>query len=557
MDKSTNGTIISIKGYIAEIQFLNAQPAVGDILQCVKNEVTTNFEVYASIDDTNYYCLILDNNKNIIRGDIVTNTQKSLVYPKTEKLVGRAFNIFLDPLDQKEPITAKEVFEIRDTPRTNLNHIEVPEKVLETGIKAIDFFAPILKGGKVGLFGGAGVGKTILLTELMNTIILQNKDEKTVSVFAAVGERLREAQELYENLVEAKVMDKTTLVIGQMGENPSIRFKTAEFATSISGFVRDSLKTNVLFFMDNIFRFAQAGSELSTLMAQIPSEDGYQPNLNQQIANIQEKLFSNENGFVTTIQAVFVPSDDINDYAVRSIFPYLDTYIILDRNVYQQGYLPAIDLIGSTSVAINPETVGELHYQTYIETKKVLEQAKDLERIVKLIGENELSFEDKKVYHRASLIKAYMTQNFFVVKDQTGQDGVKVQLSDVVADVNTILEGKADEYRAEDLMFTAKISDAPKPAQPGVNATKQEESTQQPTEKTSDKNEKRSTADSDLSSESSARGEGEQSKMQTEGISGNAVVESGDKTDKNNKKPEDQKEKKKKSGGLFGFKRKK
>lgn len=547
--KSTNGTIVSVRGYIAEIQFLNVQPAIGDILQCIKGKKTTNFEVYASIDDTNYFCLILDNNKNIKRGDIVKNTQKSLVYPKTENLVGRVFNIFMDPLDQKERVTGKEIFEVRDTPKTNLNHIKVPEQVLETGIKAIDFFAPILRGGKVGLFGGAGVGKTILLTELMDTIILQNKKEKTLSVFAAVGERLREAQELYENLVESKVMDKTILVIGQMGENPSIRYKTAEFATSVSGFVRDSLKTNVLFFMDNIFRFAQAGSELSTLMAQIPSEDGYQPNLNQQIADIQEKLFSNENGFVTTIQAVFVPSDDINDYAVRSIFPYLDTYIILDRNIYQQGYLPAVDLIGSTSVAINPETVGELHYQTYIETKKILEQAKDLERIVKLIGENELSFEDKKIYHRASLIKAYMTQNFFVVKDQTGQEGVKVALSNVVADVNAILEGEADGYRAEDLMFTAKISDAPKPKITETNQANNNGGAGESIEgsKQTEQVKKQSGENSKDQKEGS---ENPKEKQTTDSSKDNIDLQKEPKEDKKNSKTN-------KPGGLFGFKKKK
>jgi F-type H+-transporting ATPase subunit beta len=478
------GTIKSVNGNIAEIEFLQGQPKIGDIVANKKeNKEETYFEVYASSKDKSYYCLILSDNKNIVRGDKVENTESPLTFPASEKLFGRVIDIFCNPQDSEGAIERGD----NETPIgpvviKNLDNLKVPKDILDTGIKAIDFFAPILKGGKVGLFGGAGVGKTVLLTELMNTILVQKDSGKNVSVFAAVGERLREAQELHENLKSADVMKKTTLVVGQMGENPAIRFKTADFASSLTNYYRDGLKKDVLFFMDNIFRFAQAGSELSTLMAEIPSEDGYQPNLNEQIADIQEKLFSNENAYITTVQAVFVPSDDINDYAVRAVFPYLDTYVVLSRDVYQQGFFPAIDVLASTSVAINPETVGELHYKTYGEAKKILEQAVDLERIVKLIGIDELSVQDRTIYKRAGLIRAYMTQFFYVVRDQTGTDGEKVKIEDTVKDVSEIIAGRYDTVNTEDLMFIGKIpSDIDK-----KQSSSQKKNTQQQNEKVSD-----------------------------------------------------------------------
>lgn len=460
----TKGKIISIKGYIAEVEFMGSQPKLGDILKLDKKlEQEVFLEVYTSSKENSYFCLVLSDNKNIVRGDTLINTQKALTFLKGNKLLGRAMDIFNNFLDELPKVESKEKAEVTLAINPDLNKLEVPSTIMETGIKAIDFFAPIFKGGKVGLFGGAGVGKTVLLTELMNTVLIKGGNKNSVSVFAAVGERIREAQELHENLVNAKVMDQTTLVIGQMGENPAVRFKTADFAASLAWHYKTELKSNVLFFMDNIFRFAQAGSELSTLMGEIPSEDAYQPSLNQQIANIQEKLYSTKDSTITSILAVFVPSDDINDYAVRVVFPYLDSYVVLSRDIYQQGLLPAIDLIRSSSVAINPEVVGELHYTTYIEAKKLLEQAESLERIVKLIGEDELSIQDKLAYRRSGLIKAYMTQNFVVIENQTGKKGVSVPRETVVKDVNSILEGKLDNISSEQLMYIGKIEEVRDP----------------------------------------------------------------------------------------------
>lgn len=304
------------------------------------------------------------------------------------------------------------------------------------------------------------MGKTVLLTELINNIVIKGgypkrKKKEVVSVFCAVGERLREAQELYENLQKAQVLSKTALIVGQMGENPAIRFKTAAAGVALAEFFRDEEGKDILFFVDNVFRFAQAGYELSTLIKSIPSEDGYQATLTSEMGSFHERLSSTLQNSMTAIEAIYVQSDDINDYVVRSIFPYLDTVIVLSRSLYQQGILPAIDILSSTSAALDPEIIGKEHYQVYLEAKTLLEKAVALDRIVSLVGIGELSAENQKIYLRSIILKNYMTQNFFVIEDQSGRKGQHVSLKEAVSDVKAILEGKYDAVPAEQFLYIA------------------------------------------------------------------------------------------------------
>jgi F-type H+-transporting ATPase subunit beta len=312
-------------------------------------------------------------------------------------------------------------------------------------------FAPIIRGGKTGLFGGSGVGKTVLLTEILHNII--NKDpENTVSVFAGVGERTREGHELFLELEQRKVLPYVSLVFGAMGESPSMRFLTGHSATTIAEHFRDEMQKNVLVFVDNMFRFAQAGNELSLMMNTIPSEDGYQATLSSEMADVHERLVSTKAADITTIEAVYVPADDLLDQGVQAIFDYLQSSVVLSREIYQEGRLPAVDLLASGSSALNPEITFKEHYETAIRAQSMLKENEALERIVALVGEAELSEEDKIKYKRAIKLKNYMTQSFFVTQEQTGRPGVYVALEQNVQDVNSILDGKFDDVNEEKFM---------------------------------------------------------------------------------------------------------
>ncbi|HRN96398.1 MAG TPA: F0F1 ATP synthase subunit beta, partial [Candidatus Levybacteria bacterium] len=324
------------------------------------------------------------------------------------------------------------------------------------GIKAIDFFSPLLRGGRVGLFGGAGVGKTILLTEVIHNVVVLAKNND-VSIFTGVGERIREGQELFETLKESNVLPSVALVFGQMGENPAVRFKTALTGLALAEHFRDEEHRNVLFFIDNIFRFAQAGYELSTLMNTIPGEGGYQATLASEMAQFHERLVSTKNASITSMEAVYVPSDDVTDYGVQSVFPYLDSSVVLSRAVYQEGRFPAIDFLSSTSSALSREIVGDDHYNAYIEAQSLLKRALTLERIVSLIGESELPAADQVIYKRARLLKSYMTQSFFVTENQTGRKGEYVKRVETIGDVNEILQGRYDTAEPERLMYVGSL----------------------------------------------------------------------------------------------------
>ncbi len=454
------GRIISIKGEVVEVHFENAQPILHDILTLTEDQ-SVRLQIYGSDSAGNYSCLLLTPEKKLSRTMKVINTDQPLSIPVGQELLGRAIDIFGRPRDGK-PITFKQNTMRPIYHNAPLYSDIVPvSQLLPTGIKILDLFSPILKGGKVGLFGGAGVGKTILLTEIIHNVVQMSKEQNAsrVSVFAGIGERTREGQELYSSLAESGVLSSVVLVLGSMGESPAIRFLSSLTATTIAEYFRDEVKNDVLFFIDNVFRFAQAGNELSLLMNVIPSEDSYQATLSSEMANLHERLISNSKKSITSIEAIYIPNDDILDQGVQSILPYIDSNVTLSRSIYQEGLLPAIDILASTSSALHPDIVGEKHFQTVLNAQGLLKQASGLEQIVQLIGESELSQEDQAIYKRAKLIKNFMTQSFFVAETQTGRKGVYVPLETTIEDVNDILAGKYDNIPEEKMLYVGSAKE--------------------------------------------------------------------------------------------------
>jgi F-type H+-transporting ATPase subunit beta len=451
------GLIIGVQGQIVDIAFNNDQPNIHDILVLEKDP---NIKMQASYPSSpsSFFCLSLSPTDTLYRGLKVINTKKPILIPTGSSVLGRAMNIFGEPIDGLGPIQ-KEGEKPIYSPGLDYSEIVKYNEVLETGIKAIDFLSPITRGGKIGIFGGAGVGKTILLTEMIHNVIVLHEG-KGASVFAGIGERIREGHELYQTLAEKKVLQSVSLILGTMGENPAIRFLTGYTAVALAEYFRDNLKKDVLFFMDNIFRFAQAGNELSVLMNTIPSEDGYQATLTSEMTSIHERLISNKSNSITSIEAIYIPNDDILDQGVQAIFPYLDSSVVLSRSVYQEGFLPAIDLLASASANLNPETVGQLHYNVALKALNLLKEATSLDRIVSLVGEAELSTSDKLTYERAKKLRNFMTQNFFVVENQTGKKGSYVPRTTTVMDVNDLLSGKYDQLSDDKFSYIGSIRES-------------------------------------------------------------------------------------------------
>ncbi|GIW62850.1 MAG: ATP synthase subunit beta [Patescibacteria group bacterium] len=446
----SKGIIKSIKGPLVEIEFLDEPyPQKYDILVLDKNK---NIRLLTLETKDNILAVLLDNYK-LTKQDLIINTSVQIEIGVGNELLGRVIDIFGNPLDGKPRINFKNKSKIFKQPNKTIQSSN--NEILETGIKVIDFFSPLVKGGKLGIFGGAGVGKTVLLTEIIhNILILKNTDN--ISVFAGVGERSREGKELIEDLKKAEVIDNVALIYGTMGQNPIIRYLTAFSGVTIAEYFRDYRKKDVLFFMDNIFRFGQAGYELSTLSNNLPSEGGYQPDLQSQISILSERLNSYQNN-ITTINTVYIPSDDISDPIVQTTLTHTDSSIILSRDNYQKGLFPAIEITESSSSIINPWDLGEKHYTLLIESQSILKQAEKLERIVSLVGLDELSVEDQTIYKRAQIIKNYMTQNFFTVQNQTGKKGSYVKLNTVIEDIETILSGKLDSYPPEKFLYISSL----------------------------------------------------------------------------------------------------
>lgn len=449
MDKN-NGKVITIRGQVVEVAFAKSKPAIHDLV-VLKDDESVKMQVYGSSGPSTYFCILLTKSDALFRGAIVVNTQNPIQIAVGTATLGRVINLFGEPKDGLGPLKKSETWPIyKDSPL--YNDVPVHQEILETGIKVIDLFCPILKGGKMGLFGGAGVGKTILLTEIIHNVVTLHKD-KNLSVFAGIGERTREGQELQEALSQGGVLPSVSLLFGPMGENPAIRFLTGFSAVTIAEYFRDVLHRDVLCFIDNIFRFAQAGNELSLIMGGIPSEDGYQATLNSEMASLHERLISTKTSNISTIEAVYIPNDDILDQGVQAVLPYLDSILVLSRNVYQEGILPAVDILSCTSSALDPNIIGQKHHNTVINAVSLFKKSVALEHIVSLVGEAELSRQDQTLYKRWKLAKNFMTQSFFVAESQTGRPGKYVPLSVAIEDLSDILSGKYDTVSEEKFLF--------------------------------------------------------------------------------------------------------
>lgn len=456
--KINKGKIKSVLGRVANVEFANGSPKLGE--KCGTAE--SLMYVYSSKGEGLFECIVLSGADKLCKDTTVEARGEQLTIPAGKATLGKVMNVFGEDIMASKPLVSEYDLPIMGA-RVESGAIPLTREVWETGIKVVDFFTPLIKGGRMGLFGGAGVGKTILLTEIMHNIFiskaksLDGQVRETVSVFAGVGERTREGHELFQTLKEKKVLDKTALLYGAMSEHAAVRWFAAMAAVTVAEDFRES-GHDVLFFIDNIFRFAQAGSELSVLTETILSEDGYQPNLHEDMAKLHERLVSSEKGHVSAIEAIYVPSDDLTDQAVLALYPYLDSVLTLSRDIYQEGRFPAVDILSCSSSALTPEVVGEEHYQAAWQAQQVLLSAKDLERMVALVGEGELSPENKTLYHRAKLLKNYMTQPFTTVEDQSGITGERVSLAETVADVRAILDGKLDSLPPEKVRMVGGIT---------------------------------------------------------------------------------------------------
>jgi len=431
-----------------EVEFYEDPPFVKEILALEENPEVL-LEVYGARTKNVFVCLSLNKTDKLFRKARVKKTGKTLEAPVGKELLGRVIDIFGNPQDGLPLPKVKEKREIYQSPPP-YQEIVFKKETIETGIKVIDFFTPLRKGEELGLFGGAGLGKTVLLCELMHNVAFFRKE---ISIFAGLGERIREGHELYETLKKTNVLPSVALVFGQMNEPAVRRFKVGFVAATIAEYFRDSHKKNVLFFIDNVYRFLQAGNELSMLLGNIPSEGGYQPTLNSEIGQLEERLVSTKSGSITSIQAIYVPADDITDPGVQAVLPYFDSVVILSRDVYQEGRYPAVDILASSSSVVDPAVLGQEHYDVLLEAKRVLERYKYLRRIVSIVGETELSLKDRIIYRRAKKILNFMTQNLFTVADQTGKPGQYVKKEDTVRGVWNILVGKFDKIPEEAFLY--------------------------------------------------------------------------------------------------------
>lgn len=433
------GKVSQIVGVVVDVEFDGHLPAIYNALEIQLDNRKLVLEVAQHLSENSVRAVSLGSTDGLTRGAKVVDTGAPISVPVGDETQGRMFNVVGEPIDAKPDKFAKRAAIHRDPPALSEQSGET--EILETGIKVIDLIAPITKGGKVGLFGGAGVGKTVLIQELINNIA---KFHSGNSVFAGVGERTREGNDLYYEMEEAGVLDKTSLVFGQMNEPPGARLRVGLSGLTMAEGFRDQGK-DVLLFIDNIFRFTQAGSEVSALLGRLPSAVGYQPNLAQEMGALQERITSTKTGSITSIQAVYVPADDLTDPAPATTFAHLDSTIVLNRALTEIGIYPAVDPLDSNSTILDPEIVGQEHYQVARDVQRILQRYKDLQDIIAILGMEELSDEDKQTVARARRIQRFLSQPFFVAEKFTGNPGAYVSLKDTIAGFKQILDGQHDD----------------------------------------------------------------------------------------------------------------
>ena len=435
------GTITQIIGPVVDVRFDEGLPAIKHALHVKHDKKILTLEVVQHLGLNRARCIAMQDTAGLARETEVVDTGAAISVPVGDVALGRMFNVVGDPIDgiADVPKNAKRLPIHQDPPAFTRQSTKA--ELFETGIKAIDLLAPFIKGGKVGLFGGAGVGKTVLIQELIHNVASEHGG---VSVFAGVGERVREGNDLYHEMKDSGVLDKTALVFGQMNEVPGARARVALSGLTMAEAFRDEGGKDVLFFMDNVFRFVQAGSEVSSLLGRVPSAVGYQPTLAEEMGLLQERITSTTEGSITSVQAIYVPADDITDPAPATTFSHLDSTIVLSRPLTELGIYPAVDPLDSTSTALDPNIVGEEHYRVAREVQRILQRYKDLQDIIAILGVEELSDEDKQLVNRARRIQKFLSQPFNVAEIFTGKKGAYVPIAETVRAFREIIEGKHD-----------------------------------------------------------------------------------------------------------------
>lgn len=453
--KEHGGTVQQVIGAVVDVEFLGELPELMTALTVKNNDDVLTLEVARHMGDNVVRAIAMGSTDGLARGVAVAATGKAITVPVGAKTLGRMFDLLGNAIDGKGALAAGERYPIhREPPR--LTEQSTVTEVLETGIKVIDLICPFTKGGKVGLFGGAGVGKTVVIQELIRNIAAEHGG---YSVFAGVGERTREGNDLYHEMKASGVLDKTTLVFGQMNEPPGARARVALSALTMAEYFRDQERKDVLLFVDNIFRFTQAGSEVSALLGRMPSAVGYQPTLATEMGELQERIASTTKGSITSVQAVYVPADDLTDPAPATTFSHLDSTVVLSRPLSELGIYPAVDPLDSSSVILDPEIVGEEHYTVARGVQKVLQRYKDLQDIIAILGMDELSDEDKLIVSRARKIQRFLSQPFFVAETFTGRAGKYVPLAETIRGFKEILEGKHDAKAEADFYMKGSIEE--------------------------------------------------------------------------------------------------
>jgi len=439
------GKVIQVLGPVVDVDFDGYLPEINEALETSiernGKEERLVLEVALQLGDSRVRTIAMDMSEGLVRGQEVKATGGPIKVPVGEEVLGRIFNVIGEPVDELGDFSAKEHWSIhRDPPA--FEEQSTKAEVFETGIKVVDLLAPYSKGGKVGLFGGAGVGKTVIIMELINNVALKHSG---YSVFAGVGERTREGNDLYNEMKESNVLDKVALCYGQMSEPPGARNRIALTGLTMAEYFRDEMGLDVLMFIDNIFRFAQSGAEMSALLGRIPSAVGYQPTLASEMGKLQERITSTNKGSITSVQAVYVPADDLTDPAPASVFAHLDATTVLNRSIAEKGIYPAVDPLDSTSRMLDPQIIGDEHYQVARGVQAILQKYKDLQDIIAILGMDELSEDDKLVVERARKVEKYLSQPFHVAEVFTGSPGVYVTLDETIKGFQGLLNGEYDD----------------------------------------------------------------------------------------------------------------
>ncbi len=461
--KVSKGKIVQVVGPIIDVEFANQHlpELLTALIIPLEKDKTLTIEVAQHIGDDVVRAVSMGPTEGLVRGMEVISTDAPISVPVGRETLGRMFNVLGDPIDGLEPLKdAKRMSIHRNPPK--FKDQSTKKEIFETGIKVIDLLCPYVRGGKIGLFGGAGVGKTVLIQELMNNIA---NEKGGISVFAGVGERSREGNDLYYEMKESGVINKTALVFGQMNEPPGARMRVGLSGLTMAEYFRDQEHTDVLLFIDNIFRFTQAGSEVSALLGRMPSAVGYQPTLATEMGQLQERITSTKDGSITSVQAIYVPADDLTDPAPATAFSHLDAKTVLDRGIASLGIFPAVDPLNSSSTALEPGVVGEEHYEVARKVIEILERYKELSDIIAILGMDELSDEDKKIVARARRIRNFLSQPFHVASHFNGIDGIYVKVADTVRSFKAILNGEADDLPESAFLYVGTIEEARKKAE--------------------------------------------------------------------------------------------